>query len=124
MIKQLGSRPAKTEGVIGVGLKHKDLYGPRNIAKFRLKTRQRVAQDREDSIVELVVKAIGSVVSTNQIRGLQINVEGDGVSFEALVQTFYVRQLIEHKCRSIVVDQLHEKFVSRVVVQTASESNR
>ena len=44
-------------------------------------------------------------------------IEDDRVTVTATVPSYYARQLVEHKSRSIIVDQWRKKFVSRVDVK-------
>ena len=68
------------------------------------------------SVVEAVMNAIDTTVG-NRVYELQVLLEDDCVIVKATTPSFYVRQLVEHKSRSVVVEHLNKRFVSRVVVK-------
>ena len=63
-------------------------------------------------ITKTIENAIGS-----RLQGLKVLIKNDGGSVTATVPSYYARQLVEHKSRSIIVDQWRKKFVSRVDVK-------
>ena len=68
-----------------------------------------------ESAADKVKQAIDSMIG-RRVQELQVSIEDDCVIVTAMVPSFYVRQLVEHRSRSIVVDHLNKTFVSRVVV--------
>lgn len=72
---------------------------------------------QDKSVAASIKKALESTIG-NAVSGLDVLVDGDSVIVQATVPSYYIRQLVEHKSRSIIVDQLRKKFVSSVVVQS------
>lgn len=85
--------------------------------RLRLRRKRTIPQDKaRKSVVEAVVTAIESTVG-NRVYELQVLMEDDSVIVEVTAPSFYVRQLVEHKSRSVVAEYLNKKFVPRVVVR-------
>ena len=85
--------------------------GPVNVGELRRHGRG-IPHSELDKMTEAIESMIG-----NRLRGLKVLVEGDRVTVTATVPSYYVRQLVEHKSRSIIVDQWRKTFVSRVDVK-------
>lgn len=87
------------------------------VAKLRRRRQRVIRQNEADrSAVETIKNAINSTIG-RRVHGLQVSIEDDRVVVKATVPSFYVRQLVEHKARSIVVEHLRKKLVPRVVVE-------
>ena len=90
-------------------------FGPGR--ETRLQSRSLKSQDRADrSAAETVKKAIDSTIG-KRVHDLQVLIEDDCVIVEATAPSFYIRQLVEHESRSIVVENVGKRFVSRVAVK-------
>ena len=70
------------------------------------------------SVAEAIVKLIGAKIGNNLVAGLRVSIDGESVVVRASVPSFYVRQIVEHASRKIVVDLLQKTFVSSVVVRS------
>ena len=68
-----------------------------------------------DAVAVTFKNAIESTIG-KRVHELQVSIEDDCVIVTATAPSFYVRQLVEHKFRSIVEEHLNKTFVSRVVV--------
>ena len=82
-----------------------------NVAEL-LRHGRRPPHSALDKITETIESTIG-----NRLRGLNVLIEDDRVTVTATVPSYYLRQLVEHKSRSIIVDQWRKTFVSRVDVK-------
>ena len=79
------------------------------------KRRRRIQNKSDGTTAETIKNAIHSAIG-NRVQGLKVAIEGNCVIVTAMAPSFYIRQIVEHKCRSIIVENLRKKFISRVVV--------
>ena len=86
-------------------------------SRVALAKRRRSRQNKTDgsTTAETIKNAIHSAIG-NRVQGLKVAIEGDRVIVTAIAPSFYIRQIAEHKCRSLIVENMRKKFVSRVVV--------
>ena len=88
----------------------------KDTGRVALATPRRSRQNKTDgSTAETIKNAIHSAIG-NRVQGLKVAIEGDRVIVTAIAPSFYIRQIAEHKCRSLIVENMRKKFVSRVVV--------
>ena len=125
LIKQLNSQTVKTaqssitdtRWAIELNRLQQVKEVPLRIARLQRRRQRSVPSTKPDkSAAESIKKAIESTIG-NTVDGLDVSIDGENVIVQATVPSYYIRQLVEHKSRSIVVDQLRKKFVSGVVVR-------
>jgi len=71
--------------------------------------------DPHESLVNLIKNFLRSAIGIHA-SGLDVMIDADSVIVTGEVPSFYIRQLIEHNSRLIIVDRLRRKFVPNVVV--------